>query len=132
MEKGTATNLFKAFDENGIEPSGGEQQKIAIARALYKDSPVIVLDEPTAALDALAEYRLYKSFDEIIGNKTAVYISHRLSSTRFCDAIAMFKAGEMVEYGTHEQLLSDGGAYAEMFEVQAQYYKDEEVTCVEG
>ncbi len=84
-----------------------------------------MLDEPTAALDALAEYRLYKSFDEIIGNKTAVYISHRLSSTRFCDSIAMFKSGEMVECGTHEELLRKGGAYAEMFEIQAQYYKDE-------
>ena len=86
---------------------------------------IIVLDEPTAALDALAEYRLYKSFDEIIGKKTAVYISHRLSSTRFCDSIAMFKSGEMVERGTHEELLQKGGAYAEMFEIQAQYYKDE-------
>ena len=132
LTDGVNTELLKVIHDDGVDLSGGEKQKLALARALYKDSPVIVLDEPTAALDALAEYRLYKSFDEIIGNKTAVYISHRLSSTRFCDAIAMFKAGEMVEYGTHEQLLSDGGAYAEMFEVQAQYYKDEEVTCVEG
>lgn len=131
LTDGVNTELLKVIHDDGVDLSGGEKQKLALARALYKDSPVIVLDEPTAALDALAEYRLYKSFDEIIGNKTAVYISHRLSSTRFCDAIAMFKAGEMVEYGTHEQLLSDGGAYAEMFEVQAQYYKDEEVTCVE-
>lgn len=132
LTDGVNTELLKVIHDDGVDLSGGEKQKLALARALYKDSPVIVLDEPTAALDALAEYQLYKSFDEIIGNKTAVYISHRLSSTRFCDAIAMFKAGEMVEYGTHEQLLSDGGAYAEMFEVQAQYYKDEEVTCVEG
>ena len=98
---------------------------MALARALYKDAPIIVLDEPTAALDPLAEYKLYKSFDDIIGNKSAVYISHRLSSTRFCDNIAMFKAGEMVEEGTHEELLAKGGAYAEMFEIQAQYYKNE-------
>ena len=75
-------------------------------------------------MDDLAEYNLYKIFDEIIGNKSEVYISHRLSSTRFCDNIAMFKAGEMVEQGTHEELLQKGGAYAEMFEIQAQYYKD--------
>lgn len=99
-------------------------QKLALAKALYKNAPVMVLDEPTAALDALAEYNLYKSFDEIIGNKSAVYISHRLSSTRFCDNIAMFVKGEMVEYGTHEELLKKGGAYAEMFEIQAQYYKE--------
>lgn len=125
LENGVDTQLLKVIDDGGIDLSGGEKQKLALARALYKDAPIIVLDEPTAALDALAEYNLYKSFDEIIGNKSAVYISHRLSSTRFCDNIAMFKAGEMVEQGTHEELLRNGGAYAEMFEIQAQYYKDE-------
>lgn len=124
LEHGVDTQLLKVVYEDGVDLSGGEKQKLALARALYKDSPIIVLDEPTAALDALAEYNLYKSFDEIIGNKSAVYISHRLSSTRFCDNIAMFKAGEMVEQGTHEELLQKGGAYAEMFEIQAQYYKD--------
>lgn len=125
LEKGVDTELLKVIHDDGIDLSGGEKQKLALARALYKNAPVIVLDEPTAALDALAEYNLYKSFDEIIGNKSAVYISHRLSSTRFCDSIAMFKAGELVEQGTHEELLAKGGAYAEMFEIQAQYYKDE-------
>lgn len=125
LKNGVDTQLLKVIDDNGIDLSGGEKQKLALARALYKDAPVIVLDEPTAALDALAEYRLYKSFDEIIGNKTAVYISHRLSSTRFCDCIAMFKSGEMIECGTHDELLLKGGAYAEMFEIQAQYYKDD-------
>lgn len=125
LEKGVDTELLKVIHDDGIDLSGGEKQKLALARALYKNAPVIVLDEPTAALDALAEYRLYKSFDEIIGNKSAVYISHRLSSTRFCDSIAMFKAGELVEQGTHEELLAKGGAYAKMFEIQAQYYKDE-------
>lgn len=124
LEKGADTELLKVIYDDGVDLSGGEKQKLALARALYKDAPVIVLDEPTAALDALAEYNLYKSFDEIIGDKSAVYISHRLSSTRFCDSIAMFKAGEMVEYGTHDELIAKKGAYAEMFEIQAQYYKE--------
>lgn len=123
LEKGIDTQLLKVIHEDGVDLSGGERQKLALARALYKDSPVIVLDEPTAALDALAEYELYKNFDQIVSGKSAIYISHRLSSTRFCDVIAMFVAGEMVEYGTHEELLKKGGAYAEMFEVQAQYYE---------
>lgn len=123
LEQGIDTQLLKVVYDDGVDLSGGEKQKLALARALYKDSPVIVLDEPTAALDALAEYELYQNFNSIIGEKSAVYISHRLSSTRFCDAIAMFVAGEMVEYGTHGELLSKGGAYAEMFEVQAQYYE---------
>lgn len=123
LEKGIDTEMLKVVYDDGVDLSGGEKQKLALARALYKQAPVIVLDEPTAALDALAEYELYQNFDSMIGEKSAVYISHRLSSTRFCDAIAMFVAGELVEYGTHEQLLKKGGAYAEMFEVQAQYYE---------
>ena len=104
--------------------SGGEKQKLALARALYKNAPVVVLDEPTAALDALAESKLYGDFDKLIGNKTAVYISHRLSSTQFCDKVAMFKDGGIVEYGTHSELMDKGGEYANMFNVQAQYYID--------
>ena len=126
LEAGIDTELLKIVYDDGVDLSGGEKQKLALARALYKDAPVIVLDEPTAALDALAEYELYQNFNSMIGDKSAVYISHRLSSTRFCDVIAMFAAGEMVEYGTHEELLAKGGAYAEMFEVQAQYYESEE------
>lgn len=129
LPNGVNTQLLKIIEDDGIDLSGGEKQKLALARALYKNAPVIVLDEPTAALDALAEYNLYKSFDKIIGDKSAVYISHRLSSTRFCDNIAMFKSGEMVEYGTHDELLARNGAYAEMFEIQAQYYKDEEAAA---
>lgn len=125
LAQGADTQLLKIMYDDGIDLSGGEKQKLALARALYKDAPVIVLDEPTAALDALAEYKLYKEFDSIIGNKTAVYISHRLSSTRFCDAIAMFADGELAEYGSHEELMKKGGAYAEMFEIQAQYYREE-------
>ncbi|MCM1231139.1 MAG: ABC transporter ATP-binding protein/permease [Muribaculum sp.] len=122
LKNGSETELLKILHEDGIDLSGGERQKLALARALYKDASIIVLDEPTAALDALAEYELYKNFDGIIADKSAVYISHRLSSTRFCDAIAMFVAGRLVEYGTHDELLSRGGEYARMFEVQAQYY----------
>ena len=123
LEKGIDTELLKVVNEDGVDLSGGERQKLALARALYKNAPVIVLDEPTAALDALAEYELYQNFDCIIADKSAIYISHRLSSTRFCDAIAMFAAGELVEYGTHNELLRKGGAYAKMFEIQAQYYE---------
>jgi ATP-binding cassette, subfamily B, bacterial len=124
LPSGVQTQLLKVLYDDGIDLSGGEKQKLALARALYKDAPVVVLDEPTAALDALAEYKLYMDFDKLIGGKTAVYISHRLSSTRFCHAIAMFKDGSLVEYGTHEELLLKDGEYANMFKVQAQYYKD--------
>ncbi|MDE7239834.1 MAG: ABC transporter ATP-binding protein/permease [Lachnospiraceae bacterium] len=125
LKDGVDTELLKIIYEDGIDLSGGEKQKLALARALYKNAPIMVLDEPTAALDALAEYNLYCNFDKIIGNKSAVYISHRLSSTRFCHHIAMFESGEMVEYGTHEELLHKNGAYAEMFRIQSQYYKEE-------
>lgn len=125
LPKGSKTELLKVLYDDGIDLSGGEKQKLALARALYKDAPIVVLDEPTAALDAIAEYQLYQNFNDMIGEKTAVYISHRLSSTRFCDIIAMFKDGEMVEYGTHEELLAKNGAYAEMFRVQAQYYVED-------
>ncbi|MCM1262071.1 MAG: ABC transporter ATP-binding protein/permease [Butyrivibrio sp.] len=126
LANGVDTQLLKIVDDGGVDFSGGEKQKLALARALYKNAPVIILDEPTAALDALAEYNLYKNFNDIVANKSAVYISHRLSSTRFCDIIAMFKDGGMIEYGTHEELLNKGGAYAEMFEIQAQYYREKE------
>ncbi len=125
LPKGMDTELLKVLYDDGVDLSGGEKQKLALARALYKNAPVVVLDEPTAALDALAEYRLYQSFDGMIGGRSAVYISHRLSSTRFCDTIAMFVAGEMVEYGTHDELIAKNGAYAEMFRVQAQYYVED-------
>lgn len=124
LPNGMKTEVLKVIHEDGVDFSGGEKQKIALARALYKDAPVVVLDEPTAALDALAEAKLYEDFDKLIGNKTAVYISHRLSSTQFCAHVAMFKDGELVEYGTHESLLAAGGPYSEMFNVQAQYYTE--------
>lgn len=124
LADGVNTQLLKVIYEDGVDLSGGQKQKLALARALYKDAPIVVLDEPTAAMDALAEYKMYTDFDKITEGKSAIYISHRLSSTRFCDSIAMFKNGEMVEYGTHEELLKKGGEYAEMFEVQAQYYRN--------
>ena len=124
LEKGIDTEILKVLYEDGVDLSGGERQKLALARALYKDSPIIVLDEPTAALDALAEYELYQNFDKMMEGKSAVYISHRLSSTRFCDRVAMFMNGQIVEYGTHEELLAKQGEYARMFEVQAQYYEE--------
>lgn len=123
-EQGAETVLFKAFDEKGIEPSGGEQQKMAIARALQKDAPVVILDEPTAALDPIAEYDIYRQFDTLVGGKTAIYISHRLSSCKFCDRIAVFSEGRIKEYGTHDELvILNGGVYATMFAAQAQYYQ---------
>ncbi len=131
LTKGIDTQLLKIFYDDGIDLSGGERQKLALARALYKDAPVIVLDEPTAALDPLAEYQLYGQFNKLIGSKSAVYISHRLSSTRFCDHVAMFRDGEMVEYGTHDALLASGGSYAEMFQIQAQYYQEKEYAANE-
>ncbi|MDF2538916.1 MAG: ABC-type multidrug transport system, ATPase and permease component [Herbinix sp.] len=123
LEKGLDTILYKMFDENGIEPSGGEAQKIAIARALAKDAPIVILDEPTAALDPIAEFEIYNSFHRLVGNKSAVYISHRLSSCRFSDVIAVFDENTLKEYGTHDELVhKEGGIYASMFEAQAQYY----------
>ena len=124
LPKGVDTPVFKMFEEDGIEPSGGEKQKMAIARALYKNASVIILDEPTAALDPMAEYEIYKQFHSLVGDKTAFYISHRLSSCRFCDKIAVFSEGGIAEYGSHEELVNiSGGIYAKMFEAQAQYYK---------
>lgn len=125
LPKGVKTEVLKVIYDDGVDFSGGEKQKIALARALYKDAPVVVLDEPTAALDAVAESRLYEDFDKLIGGKTAVYISHRLSSTQFCNHVAMFSGGEMVEYGTHKSLLEQNGEYAKMFRIQAQYYMEE-------
>jgi ATP-binding cassette subfamily B protein len=124
MPKGLDTALYKDFESEGVEISGGEAQKVALARALYKDAPVVVLDEPTAALDPIAEAEVYTKFNEIIGDKTAIYISHRLSSCKFCDEIAVFDEGAVVQRGSHEVLLQDkGGLYHELWTAQAQYYE---------
>lgn len=124
LPNGLDTYVGRTFDEQGFEPSGGEAQKIALARALCKDAPIVVLDEPTAAMDARAEYELYQGFDELVGGKTAVYISHRMSSTRFCDRIAVLDEGNLVECGTHEELIGKNGKFAELYALQAQYYTD--------
>lgn len=126
MNKGIHTPLYKDFDEDGVEISGGEAQKIALARALYRNAPIIILDEPTAALDPIAEFEIYSKFNEIVGTKTAFYISHRLSSCRFCDEIAVFHEGEIIQKGNHELLLEDiDGKYYELWHSQAQYYNEE-------
>lgn len=117
------TTLLKIFD--GIELSGGEMQKLMLARALYKDSPILILDEPTAALDPIAESEMYEKYNTLVNDKTSIFISHRLSSTRFCDRILFMKDGKIVESGTHDELMSLGGEYAKMFEIQAHYYKEE-------
>ena len=118
------TQLLKVLHDDGIDLSGGEQQKLAIARALYKDAPVVILDEPTAALDPIAEYEIYRQFDTLVDGKTAIYISHRLSSCRFCDIIYVFVDGEIKERGTHAELAAvEGRHYAKMFAAQAQYYQ---------
>ena len=126
MPKGLETYLYKDYDKEGVDISGGEAQKIAIARALYKDAPFIILDEPTAALDPIAEAEIYEKFDEIVEDKTAIYISHRLSSCKFCDRIAVFHEGSVIQQGTHTQLLSDeAGQYYALWNAQAQYYSEE-------
>ena len=123
LPEGLGTMLYKSFDEKGTELSGGQQQKTAIARALYKNAPIVILDEPTAALDPVAEYDIYRSFDTLVGGKTAIYISHRLSSCKFCDRIAVFAENTIKEYGTHDELVDKkNGIYAELFAAQAQYY----------
>jgi ATP-binding cassette subfamily B protein/ATP-binding cassette subfamily C protein len=122
LKNGLSTSIFKNFDKNGIELSGGQAQKLAIARAIFKNAPLIILDEPTAALDPFAEYEIYISFNKLIGEGTAIYISHRLSSCKFCDKIAVFDGGRLTEYGTHQDLVNNDGMYAKMWAAQAQYY----------
>ena len=123
LPKGLETYLGKEFDNSGVQFSGGQAQKVAMARALYKDSPVMILDEPTAALDPVAEFEIYQKFDEIVGDKTAFYISHRLSSCRFCDEILVFDEGEIVQRGSHEELVKQPGKYYDLWHAQAQYYQ---------
>ncbi|MBP0955840.1 MAG: ABC transporter ATP-binding protein [Oscillospiraceae bacterium] len=124
MDKGIETCLYKDFDENGVEISGGEAQKLCLARAIYKGSPFIVLDEPTAALDTISEHDIYTKFNSIVGTRTAIYISHRLSSCRFCDEITVMEDGRIAERGSHEELLDKGGVYKSLWTAQAEYYKD--------
>lgn len=124
-ENGIHSFVYKIFDASGFEPSGGEGQKIAIARALYKDAKFIILDEPTSALDPIAEYDLYNKINNLVKNKGCLFISHRLSSTVFADKVFVFKNGEIVEQGTHKELMMlNEGLYKDMFEKQSSYYKE--------
>ena len=123
MPYGNETYLTKEFDKTGVNISGGEAQKLAIARALYHDTPFVILDEPTAALDPIAEYEVYAKFDELIGTKTAVYISHRLSSCQFCNDILVIDDGKAVQRGSHEKLIDEEGLYAKLWKIQAKYYQ---------
>lgn len=121
--------IGRDYDREGIDFSGGEMQKIALARALYKDAPFVILDEPTAALDPIAEAAVYENFNELVKDKTAVFISHRLSSCRFCDHIAVFDHGQMIQHGSHDALLADeSNKYYELWHAQAQYYTEQEAT----
>lgn len=122
LSNGIQTQVYKEFDESGFEPSGGEGQKIALARAITKQAPFVILDEPTAALDPKAEYEMYQRFHEISKGRSAIFVSHRLASTKFCDKVFVFDNGTLVEVGKHEELMEKKGKYSELFTLQSQYY----------
>ena len=115
---------MKEVYEDVEELSGGELQRLMLARALYKDAPILVLDEPTAALDPIAESDIYQKYREMTVGRTSIYISHRLASTRFCDRILLLADGKIAEEGTHEALMAKGGEYARLFEIQSRYYRE--------
>ena len=119
------TMLGKRIVDNAVELSGGQKQRLFLARALYKDTPVLVLDEPTAALDAIAEHDIYQKYSQLTEGKTSIFVSHRLASTRFCDRIIFMEKGAIVECGTHSELMQLNGKYAQMFRVQSKYYQQE-------
>jgi ATP-binding cassette subfamily B protein len=124
LPNGIYTHLGKKYYEDGIELSGGETQRLVLARALYKNAPVLLLDEPTAALDPIAEDRIYQKYSEMTKGRTSLFISHRLASTRFCDRILFMENGKIIEEGSHDALMSTGGKYKEMFDVQSKYYQE--------
>ena len=124
LPRGGQTHIGKGVYEDGIQLSGGELQRLMLARALYKNGPIIILDEPTAALDPIAEHQLYLRYSELTQGRTSFYISHRLASTRFCDRILLLGGGKILEEGTHQSLLEQGGEYARLFAIQSQYYKE--------
>lgn len=123
---GYDTHLNRQVYEDAVMLSGGETQSLMLARALYKDAPFIVLDEPTAALDPIAESRMYEKYNELANGKSSIYISHRLASTRFCDRIIMLGNSGIIEEGTHEELLKKNGEYAKLYEIQSRYYTEED------
>ncbi len=118
--------MTKTMTEEGVELSGGQKQRFLLARALYKDAPVMILDEPTAALDPIAESEIYEHYNQYSRGKTAVFISHRLASTKFSDRIVLLDNGRIAEIGTHDELMAAGGKYSEMYEIQSSYYQQEE------
>ena len=124
MPEGYNTCLLPHITGNGVNLSGGEIQKLMLARALYKDAPLLILDEPTAALDPIAENLMYQRYNELTQNKTSIFISHRLSSTRFCDRIVYLENGRICEIGTHDEMMALGVKYKEIFDIQSHYYKE--------
>lgn len=124
LPKGIETSIYRDLDDNGVEFSGGEGQKLAMARAIYKDADMLILDEPSSALDAIAEYELFSRLNEISENKTTVFISHRLSSTLFCDHIVVLNDGMIIEQGNHSSLMQKTGFYANLYHSQAKYYEE--------
>ena len=131
LPQGLETHIGREVHEDGIFLSGGETQRLMLARALYKNAPIIVLDEPTAALDPLAENDLYQKYSDLTDGRTSLYISHRLASTRFCNRILYLEKGVIAEEGSHKELLKKGGKYAELFEIQSRYYKEGVDICEE-
>lgn len=123
LKNGFETSVYKTLDDEGVEFSGGEGQKLALARAIYKCSDIFILDEPTSALDPIAEYELFSKLNHISGNKTTIFISHRLSSTKFCDKIVVLSEGKIIEFGSHKELIDSNKLYATLFNAQAQYYR---------
>ena len=125
------TPLVRSVYQNSVDLSGGEKQKLALAKALYKGAPILLLDEPTAALDAIAEQQMYMNYLEFSKARSSLFISHRLASTRFCDRIIMLENGGIIECGTHAELMKRGGKYAELFKLQSSYYNEKEVAANE-
>ena len=132
LEQGVETYITQTIDESGIQLSGGETQKMLLARAIYKDAPILVLDEPTSALDPIAESAIYEEYNQMTNEKTSLFISHRLASTKFCDRIFFLEGGSIVEQGSHEELMKLGGRYKEIFDIQSHYYQEGEVVANEA